>query len=178
MKDEEGTFRDHIATVNEKGKRIWIFPKKPKGTFYNYRKLLSYLLLVLLFGLPHIKFHGEPFFLFNILERKFILFGKIFWPEDFYLFAIATILGIIGIILFTIIYGRLFCGWVCPQTIFMEMLFRRNRIPHRWRLDTSKKISSTTLEYRKNYQKGSETFYFLDYLFLDCKHFFSLHYWC
>jgi cytochrome c oxidase accessory protein FixG len=123
--DEEGTFRDHIATVNEKGKRIWIFPKKPKGTFYNYRKLVSYLLLVLLFGLPHIKFHGEPFFLFNILERKFILFGKIFWPEDFYLFAIATILGIIGVILFTIIYGRLFCGWVCPQTIFMEMLFRR-----------------------------------------------------
>ena len=123
--DEEGTFRDHIATVNEKGKRIWMFPKKPKGTFYNYRKIVSYFLLVLLFGLPHIKFHGEPFFLFNILERKFILFGKIFWPEDFYLFAIATILGIIGIILFTIIYGRLFCGWVCPQTIFMEMLFRR-----------------------------------------------------
>ncbi|NDF60371.1 MAG: cytochrome c oxidase accessory protein CcoG, partial [Crocinitomicaceae bacterium] len=57
--------------------------------------------------------------------RKFILFGNIFWPQDFYLFALASILGIVFIILFTIIYGRVFCGWVCPQTIFMEMVFRR-----------------------------------------------------
>lgn len=125
MKDEEGTFRDRIATVNEKGKRIWIFPKKPKGKFYNYRKLTSYLLLILLFGLPYLKIDGEQFLLFNIIERKFILFGNIFWPQDFYLFALASILGIVFIILFTIIYGRVFCGWVCPQTIFMEMVFRR-----------------------------------------------------
>ena len=125
MKDEEGTFRDRIATVNEKGKRVWIFPKKPKGKFYNYRKLTSYLLLILLFGLPYLKIDGEQFLLFNIIERKFILFGNIFWPQDFYLFALASILGIVFIILFTIIYGRVFCGWVCPQTIFMEMVFRR-----------------------------------------------------
>ena len=64
-------------------------------------------------------------FLFNILERKFILFGKVFWPQDLYLFAIAAIVLIIFITLFTVVYGRLFCGWVCPQTIFMEMVFRR-----------------------------------------------------
>ncbi len=125
MEDAEGTFRDSVATIDEKGKRIWIFPKRPKGKFYNYRKITSYLLLLVLFTLPHIKLNGEPFFLLNVLERKFILFGKIFWPQDFYLFAIATILGVVGIILFTIIFGRIFCGWVCPQTIFMEMIFRR-----------------------------------------------------
>jgi cytochrome c oxidase accessory protein FixG len=123
--DLEGTFRDSVATINEKGKRVWLFPKKPKGKLYNYRKLTSYGLLILLFLLPHIKFHGEPLLLLNFLERKFILFGKIFWPQDFYLFAIATILFLIFIILFTIIFGRIFCGWVCPQTIFMEMVFRR-----------------------------------------------------
>ena len=117
--DEEGTFRDRIATVNEKGKRVWIFSKKPKGKFYNYRKITSYLLLILLFGLPYLKIEGEQFLLFNVLERKFIVFGNIFWPQDFYLFALASILGIVFIILFTIIYGRVFCGWVCPQTIFM-----------------------------------------------------------
>ncbi len=125
MKDEDGTFRDRIATINEKGKRVWIFPKKPKGKFYNYRKITSYLLLILLFGLPYLKIEGEQFLLFNVLERKFILFGNIFWPQDFYLFALASILAIVFIILFTIIYGRVFCGWVCPQTIFMEMVFRR-----------------------------------------------------
>ena len=122
--DEEG-FRDRIATVNEEGKRIWIFPKKPKGSWYNKRKIFSYFLLILLFGLPHLKINGEQSLLFNLIERKFVIFGKIFWPQDLYLFAIALIVGIVFIILFTIIYGRLFCGWVCPQTIFMEMVFRR-----------------------------------------------------
>lgn len=122
--DEEG-FRDRIATVDEKGKRIWIFPKKPSGKYFTKRKIVSYLLLVLLFGLPYIKIAGEPFLMFNILERKFIIFGKIFWPQDLYLFALAMIIGIVFVIFFTIIFGRLFCGWICPQTIFMEMVFRR-----------------------------------------------------
>ena len=124
MSLEEG-FRDHIATVNDKGKRIWIFPKKPSGTFYNYRKIVSYFLLAFLFLAPHLKIGGKQLLLFNILERKFILFGSVFWPQDFWIFALVMVLGIVFIIFFTIIFGRLFCGWVCPQTIFMEMLFRR-----------------------------------------------------
>lgn len=125
MSEEEEAFRDRIATVNEKGKRIWLFPKKPGGKFYNWRKIVSYFLIAFLFGAPHIKIDGEQMLLFNLLERKFTIFGKVFWPQDMYLFALAIIVGIIFIILFTIIFGRLFCGWVCPQTIFMEMVFRR-----------------------------------------------------
>jgi cytochrome c oxidase accessory protein FixG len=125
MNEEEEVFRDRIATVNEKGKRIWLFPKKPGGKFYNWRKIVSYFLIAFLFGAPHIKIDGEQMLLFNLLERKFTIFGKVFWPQDMYLFALAIIVGIIFIILFTIIFGRLFCGWVCPQTIFMEMVFRR-----------------------------------------------------
>lgn len=122
---DEEAFRDRIATVNKEGKRIWIFPKKPSGKYYNKRKILSYFLLIILFGAPHLKINGEQSILFNIIERKFVLFGKTFWPQDLYLFAIAMIIGVVFVILFTIIYGRLFCGWVCPQTIFMEMVFRR-----------------------------------------------------
>ena len=121
----EEAFRDRISTVTEDGKRIWVFPKKPKGRFYNKRKIVSYVLLIILFGAPHLYINGEQSLLFNILERKFVIFGKVFWPQDLYLFAIALIIGVVFIILFTIIYGRLFCGWVCPQTIFMEMVFRR-----------------------------------------------------
>lgn len=125
MSEDKEEFRDHLSTINEKGKRVWLFPKKPKGPLFNLRKLTSYSLLVVLFALPHIKINGEPFLLLNVIERKFIIFGNIFWPQDFYLFALASILGLIFIILFTIIFGRLFCGWFCPQTIFMEMVFRR-----------------------------------------------------
>jgi hypothetical protein len=73
--EEEEAFRDRIATVNEDGKRVWIFPKKPKGSFYNKRKLVSYFLLALLFAAPHIQIGGHQMILFNLIERKFILFG-------------------------------------------------------------------------------------------------------
>ena len=118
-------FRDHISTVNEEGKRVWIFPKRPKGKYYNKRKIVSYLLLLFLFAAPHIRLNSEPLLLFNIIDQKFVIFGNIFWPQDMYLFALSFILFIVFIIVFTIIYGRLFCGWACPQTIFMEMVFRR-----------------------------------------------------
>ena len=118
-------FRDHIATVNEKGKRVWIYPKKQKGKFFTRRQWVSYLLLLFLFAAPHIRFRGEPLILLNVVERKFVLFGSVFWPQDLYLFAIMLVAGVIGVVLFTVIYGRLFCGWVCPQTIFMEFIFRR-----------------------------------------------------
>jgi len=118
-------YRDRIATVDESGKRIWIYPKKPSGRFYRWRTWLSWGLLALLFGLPFIKVNGEPLILLNVLERRFILFGIQFLPQDFHLFVLAMLTFIVFIILFTVIYGRLFCGWICPQTIFMEMVFRK-----------------------------------------------------
>ncbi len=125
MSEDKEEFRNKISTISEKGKRVWVYPKKPKGPFFNKRKWLSYLLLVLLFGIPHIKVNGLPLLLLNVIDRKFIIFGKIFWTQDFFIFAIAMIVGVVFITLFTIIFGRLFCGWICPQTIFMEMVYRR-----------------------------------------------------
>ena len=119
-------YRDSIATVDSaSGKRLWIYPKMPKGNFYEYRKYVSYVLLAILFGLPFIKVGGEPFVLLNVLERHFIIFGVSFMPQDFYIFVLIMLTGVVFITLFTAIFGRLFCGWVCPQTIFMEMVFRR-----------------------------------------------------
>ncbi len=118
-------YRDRIATVDEKGKRVWIYPKKPKGRFTNMRTWLSWALLAFLFGMPFVKYNGEPFLLFNVVERKFILFGILFTPQDFHLFGLAMLTLIVFIVLFTVVFGRLFCGWVCPQTIFMEMVFRK-----------------------------------------------------
>lgn len=123
-KDKEA-YRDHIATVDEEGKRIWVYPKKPSGKFYRARTIVSWFLLAFLFGAPFIKINGQPLLLFNILERKFIVFGLKFWPQDFHLFALAFLTFFVFVILFTVVFGRLFCGWACPQTIFMEMVFRK-----------------------------------------------------
>ena len=119
------SYRDKLSTVSEDGKRVWVFPKKPKGKFFNYRKVFSFFLLAFFFVTPFLKFKGDPIFLFNIIERKFILFGMIFWPQDFHLIVLSLITLVVFIILFTVIYGRVFCGWVCPQTIFMEMVYRQ-----------------------------------------------------
>ncbi|MBL7558656.1 cytochrome c oxidase accessory protein CcoG [Olleya sp. YSTF-M6] len=119
------SFRDSIATINEDGKRAWIFPKKPSGKFYDYRKIVSYVLLAFLFAAPFVKINGNQFLLFNVLERRFNIFGFPFWPQDFHLFVISMIIGVVFITLFTVAFGRIFCGWICPQTIFLEMVFRR-----------------------------------------------------
>ena len=118
-------YRDRLASVDIDGKRKWIYPKKPSGKYYNYRTLVSIVLLAFLFLAPFIKINGHQFLLFNIIERKFVLFSAVFWPQDFHLFVISFLLMIIMIVLFTSIYGRLWCGWLCPQTVFMEMLFRK-----------------------------------------------------
>lgn len=118
-------FRDTIGTVGTDGKRSWVYPKKPEGRFYNYRKYVSYFLLIILFLSPFVKIDGNQFLLFNVLERKFNIFGFPFWPQDFHLFVISMIIGVVFITLFTVVFGRIFCGWICPQTIFMEMIFRR-----------------------------------------------------
>ncbi|WP_299114579.1 cytochrome c oxidase accessory protein CcoG [uncultured Winogradskyella sp.] len=118
-------FRDSIGTINEDGKRNWIFPKKPSGPFWEKRKLVSYFLLAFLIAAPFVKINGNQFLMFNVLERRFNIFGFPFWPQDFHLFVISMIILVIFITLFTVGFGRIFCGWICPQTIFMEMVFRR-----------------------------------------------------
>jgi cytochrome c oxidase accessory protein FixG len=123
--NQEESYRDSLSTLDESGHRKWMFPKKPVGRFYNWRKIVSYALIALLFAVPFIKVGKEPLFLFNVIDRKFVIFGQVFWPQDFHLFVIGMISLIVFVVLFTVIYGRIFCGWMCPQTIFMEMVFRR-----------------------------------------------------
>ena len=118
-------FRDSIATVNKEGKRVWIYPKKPAGYYHNLRIAVTVFLLAILFAGPFIKINGQPLLLLNIFERKFVVLGATFWPQDFFLLALTIITFFVFIILFTVSFGRLWCGWACPQTLFMEMVFRK-----------------------------------------------------
>lgn len=118
-------FRDRIATVDKGGKRSWIYPKKPEGKFYTLRSFWSVIQLLIFVSLPLIYVNGHPFLLLNFLDRKFIIFGLPFGPHDFYILVLVFISSIVFILLFTAIYGRIFCGWLCPQTFFMEMIYRK-----------------------------------------------------
>lgn len=121
----DGSFRDSIATVDKHGKRVWIYPKRPHGRFTRWRQWFGYSLLALLFAGPFIRVNGAPLLMLNIVERQFVFFGRTFWPQDIFLFVIGFITFIVFVALFTVAFGRLFCGWACPQTVFMEFVFRR-----------------------------------------------------
>ncbi len=122
---DDDHFRDELSNVDKEGKRLWIFPKKPKGRFYDYRTWLSWFFMAMMFVGPFLKFKGHPLLLLNVLERKFIILGMVFWPQDLNLFALLMLSFILFIVLFTVLFGRVWCGWACPQTIFLEMLFRK-----------------------------------------------------
>ena len=107
------------------GKRKWVYPRKPKGKYTNYRLLVSILLLIIYFSIPFLKINGNPVLLINIIERQFYILGQPFYPQDFFILALGAITSLVFIILFTVAFGRIFCGWICPQTIFLEMIFRK-----------------------------------------------------
>lgn len=124
--EENELFRTTIATMEKNGKRKWMYVKKAKGKFTNYRTLVSSLFLILFLILPVIHLpNGNPLFKFDVFNTEFILFGFPFFTSDFFLLAFGMILAVVFIILFTSAYGRIFCGWMCPQTIFLEFIFRK-----------------------------------------------------
>ena len=118
-------YRDHIGTADREGRRQWMYPRKVSGKFFRWRTWFSWLLLAIMFAGPFITINGNPLLLMNIVERKFVVLGQIFWPQDMIIFAVAVLLFVVSILIFTTAFGRLWCGWACPQTVMMEMVFRK-----------------------------------------------------
>jgi len=147
-------FRNKISTVAADGKRIFVYPKKQKGKYYWQRTIVAALLLIGLFTFPFIKVDGRPFMLFNVLEGEFIIFGVDFVTQDSFLFAVAMITTLVIIVLFTAVFGRLFCGWVCPQTIFMEHVFRRIEYAIEGDANKSRRLDKGPWTKEKIWKKG------------------------
>lgn len=163
---KEGSFRDKISTVDSEGKRKWIYPKKPFGTLYQWRKGVSYVLLAILFAGPFITINGHPLLMLNVFQRKFIIFGQVFWPQDFHLFLLGVLTFIIFIIFFTVIFGRVWCGWACPQTIFLEMLFRRIEYWIEGDHIKQKKLAKAPWNREKILKKGTKHALFIFFAFI------------
>lgn len=159
-------FRDQIATVDKEGSRIWIYPKKPGGRYYTARNLVGFILLAILVAGPFITIGGKPLLQLNILERKFYIFGIVFWPQDLYLFGLVFITLIVFITLFTVVFGRVFCGWACPQTIFMELVFRKIEYLIEGDAKQQRRLNNGPWTFEKIIKKGTKLgiFYLISFL--------------
>lgn len=154
IKPKDESFRNRNYTISESGGRNWIYPKKPKGKIYDYRTYVSYVLLAIFFSIPFIKINGNPLFLFNFVELKFIVMSLVFLPQDFYIFGLLLLtLAVFGI-LFTAVYGRIWCGWFCPQTIFMEMVFRKIEYKIEGDARAQKQLDNQPWNIEKIWKKG------------------------
>jgi len=117
-------FRDRPQNIDNTGRKKRLKPKQPKGKWYNRRLIVGWFLILFLVLAPFIKIGGEPFMLFDIAHRRFSLFGVTIWAQDSFLLAMIMLVLVVSIVLFTVAFGRIWCGWACPQTLFMELVFR------------------------------------------------------
>ena len=154
------SFRDSIATIDEEGKRKRIYPKRVSGNFAKARQRVAYVLLILLFIGPWIKIGGQPLFLLDVIGRKFVLLGQIFRPADTFIFVLLMISGVLSVIVFTVAFGRIFCGWVCPQTIFLEHVYRRIEYWIEGDRNQQIKLSNGPLNFEKIWKKGLKNLLF------------------
>ena len=113
-----------LSTLNEDGSRRYIRPKPSAGKFFTRRQLVAYGLMLVFFLIPYLRMGGKPLILLDLPHRLFILFGTTFLPTDTLLFMLLFVSVAIAIFLLTALLGRVWCGWACPQTVYLEFLFR------------------------------------------------------
>jgi cytochrome c oxidase accessory protein FixG len=126
---EQELYRFHppeaLTTVDERGQRKWVYPTPIAGRFMRWRRVLGYFVMAVLFAMPWVRIGGMPAILIQIPERRFVLFGHIFWPQDAVYLVFLLIGAALTLFFFTALAGRVWCGWLCPQTVFMEEVFRK-----------------------------------------------------
>lgn len=123
--DPRELHRERLATTDEIGRRVYVHPEEVTGKFRNYRTIFYWFLISLYLILPWIHYHGQQSVMLDLANRKFIFFGNTFWGHDAPLL-IFIFLGCAFLIAFiTSIWGRVWCGWACPQTVFIDSIFRK-----------------------------------------------------
>lgn len=157
---------DGTPVVKETEKRKWIYPLIRKGKLYKWRSWISYGYLLLFFTAPFLRINGQPLLLLNFMDRHFVILGQVFWPQDIFLFVLATLVFVVCVVLFTIAFGRIFCGWICPQTIFMEMFFRKIENWIEGNAGKQKKLNAAPWTKEKIIKKSSKHILFVLFSFL------------
>jgi len=113
-----------LSTLNQDGSRRWLRPRPSRGTFWKWRRPVAYGLILLFTALPWISIKGKPAVFLDLIHREFTFFGKTLLPTDTLLLALLAIGIALAIFLVTALFGRIWCGWMCPQTVYLEFVYR------------------------------------------------------
>jgi cytochrome c oxidase accessory protein FixG len=113
-----------LPTLNADGTRNRIRPRLYSGRLLQARRVVAWALIVLFVGLPFVRIHGKPAILLDVVQRQFVLFGATFLATDGVLLMLLMLGIFVSVLLVTALVGRAWCGWACPQTVYMEFLFR------------------------------------------------------
>lgn len=123
--DIDGDFRSVLASVDRRGRRRWVYAATVAGAWRRRRTLLSSLLIVFYCAIPFLRVDGAPFLRFDIPHRLYFVLGRAFWPQDFVFLLLGVLAVIMGTLLLVSLFGRVFCGWLCPHNVFLEQVYRR-----------------------------------------------------
>jgi len=113
-----------LSTLEADGRRRWLTPRLASGRFLKYRRIVAYSLIAVFTLLPYIPINGKPAILLDVIKRRFTFFGTTFLPTDTFLLALFMVGLLVSIFLITALFGRVWCGWACPQTVYLEFVYR------------------------------------------------------
>ena len=116
---------DRLATTDELGRRVYLYPADVRGKYRSMRSWLSAVLILVFLVMPWIKIQGHPAVLLDIPHRRFALFGLTFWAHEAPMLFFVAAIAVLTLFLVTSIWGRVWCGWACPQTVFVDAVFRK-----------------------------------------------------
>ncbi len=113
-----------LTTLRKDGRRRWMYPTLSKGIYWKWRAVVGWALIVLFMALPVVHIGGKPAVLLDVMHREFTFFGLTLYATDTVLLMLGMISVFLGVIFATALMGRVWCGWGCPQTVYMEYVFR------------------------------------------------------
>jgi cytochrome c oxidase accessory protein FixG len=105
-----------------------IYPRAVSGWFAAWRWALVWATQIVFYGGPWLTWNDRQAVLFDIVHRKFYIFGLVFWPQDIIYLAVLLIIAALSLFLFTAVAGRLWCGYACPQTVYTEIFLWIERV--------------------------------------------------